>query len=78
MKKLVVKIIRGYQQFLSFDQGYLGKIIPHRLNHCVFYPTCSDYVIIAIEKYGLAKGFFLGLKRILRCHPWQQEHIDFP
>ena len=44
---------------------------------CVFYPTCSEYAKQAIEKYGVLKGFYLGFFRILRCHPWQKNHIDF-
>ncbi len=43
---------------------------------CVFYPTCSEYTRQAIEKYGLLKGCYLGFLRILRCHPWQKNHID--
>lgn len=44
--------------------------------HCVFYPTCSEYTKQAIVKYGALKGVALGIKRILRCHPWQKDHID--
>ena len=43
---------------------------------CVFYPTCSEYTRQAIEKYGLLEGCYLGFLRILRCHPWQKNHID--
>ena len=43
---------------------------------CVFYPSCSEYMKQAIEKYGLFKGGYLGFLRILRCHPWQKTHID--
>ena len=43
---------------------------------CVFYPSCSEYTKQAIEKYGVLKGTYLGLNRILRCHPWQKNHID--
>ena len=44
------------------------KIAPLKLrNSCRFEPSCSNYMIIAINKYGVLKGFFLGLKRIIRC-----------
>jgi putative membrane protein insertion efficiency factor len=43
---------------------------------CVFYPTCSDYTKQAIQKYGSIKGIYLGFFRIIRCHPWQKNHMD--
>jgi len=58
MKKFVLFLISIYQKF--------SKLTP---SVCRFYPTCSQYTKEAIEKYGLIKGGFLGLKRICRCHP---------
>ena len=52
-------MIRGYQKFIS-------PLFPPT---CRFYPTCSVYCIQALEKYGVFKGSFLGIKRILKCHP---------
>lgn len=52
-------MVRGYQIFIS---PLLGP-------HCRFTPTCSAYFIQAVEKYGPLKGSWLGIKRILRCHP---------
>jgi len=43
---------------------------------CRFYPTCSAYAIEAIRKYGPLKGAFLSLKRILRCHPFNEGGYD--
>lgn len=43
---------------------------------CVFYPTCSEYTKEAILKYGALKGLWFGFLRILRCHPWQKNHMD--
>ena len=43
---------------------------------CVFYPTCSEYAKEAVEKYGAIKGMYLVTRRILRCHPWQKNHMD--
>lgn len=52
-------MVRGYQIFISPLIG----------NHCRFTPTCSAYFIEAVEKHGPLKGTWLGIKRILRCHP---------
>ena len=57
--KIIIKIIKLYQYVLS---PYLG-------NNCRYLPTCSEYFIESIEEFGLLKGSFLGLKRILSCHP---------
>ena len=43
---------------------------------CRFIPTCSEYTKIKIEKYGFIKGWFLGIKRILRCHPFGKSGYD--
>lgn len=43
---------------------------------CRFEPTCSKYTYQAVEKYGVIKGLFLGIKRIGRCHPWNKGGFD--
>ena len=43
---------------------------------CKYYPTCSDYMKQAIEKYGGVKGTYLGLKRLLRCNPFSKGGYD--
>ena len=68
VKKLIFKAIRFYQIFIS---PVLGQ-------HCRFYPTCSQYSFQAIEKYGIIKGGWKGLKRILRCNPFNKGGIDLP
>ncbi len=60
VKKLFIKFIKAYQYGIS---PILGP-------SCRYTPTCSEYSINAIEKYGIFKGSWLGLKRISRCHPW--------
>lgn len=55
---------------------YQKRISVFKKSSCVFYPTCSEYTKQAIDKYGAAKGIYLGIKRILRCHPWQKNHMD--
>ena len=67
-KKLICKIIQFYQDFISPNLG----------RHCRFYPTCSEYARQAIKKYGLLNGGWRGMKRILRCHPWNLGGIDLP
>lgn len=57
---IAVKLIRGYQYFLS---PWVGQ-------SCRFTPSCSNYTMQAIEQWGFLRGFFLGIKRIGRCHPW--------
>jgi len=71
-KDFFIRIIRFYQRFLSPDKGIFKKNGPT----CVFYPTCSEYSIQSVSKYGLFKGLFLSGRRILRCHPWQKSHVD--
>lgn len=66
LDKVAIKLITVYQHSLSYLIG----------NQCRFYPTCSHYTQEAIEKHGLARGTFLGARRILRCHPWNPGGLD--
>ncbi len=59
MTKFLILIIKFYKYFIS---PYLGS-------NCRYLPTCSDYFIDSLKINGTLKGFYLGLKRILRCHP---------
>lgn len=74
IKKTVLLLIRFYQKVLSPDQGWLSYLFSERF--CRFHPTCSEYTYQAINKYGLFKGGWLGLKRIIRCHPWNDGGYD--
>ncbi|MDP2325637.1 MAG: membrane protein insertion efficiency factor YidD [Gammaproteobacteria bacterium] len=56
---LGIALIRGYQRFLS---PWLGT-------QCRYFPTCSAYAIEAIDRFGLLRGGWLGLRRIARCQP---------
>ena len=63
MKQVLLWMIRFYQTNIS----------PLRPPCCRFIPTCSQYALEAVEKYGVFKGGWLALRRILRCHPFQRQ-----
>lgn len=67
MKFIFIFLIKIYQ--------YVREPL-RRSGCCVFYPSCSEYYLLALQKYGAVRGNFLGIKRILRCHPWQKLQID--
>ena len=69
MKKISILLIKIYKKTLSPIFSYFGV-------HCKYYPTCSDYTIQAIEKYGFIRGTFIGFKRILRCNPFSKGGYD--
>ncbi|WP_234735403.1 membrane protein insertion efficiency factor YidD [Tellurirhabdus bombi] len=60
MKTLLIVLVRFYQ----------GAISPYLPNACRYTPTCSQYMIEAVQKHGAIRGGWMGLKRISRCHPW--------
>lgn len=66
MRSVFVVLIRGYQVFVS-------PILPPA---CRFSPTCSQYAIDAIAKYGVARGFVMGVRRLLKCHPFHHGGYD--
>lgn len=71
---IAVKIIKVYQKTLSFDYGIFKFLSPY--GFCRFRPTCSDYAIQAIEKYGLIKGGGRAFWRVLRCNPFNAGGFD--
>lgn len=66
MKIAVIFLVRLYQAMLS----------PFFPNSCRFQPTCSQYMIEAIQKHGVLAGGWLGIKRIGKCHPWGSHGPD--
>jgi len=55
---------------------YQGAISPLLPKSCRYEPTCSQYMVTALQRHGLIKGLWLGTKRIARCHPWGGEGYD--
>ena len=66
MKRLLLAAIRFYRRQIS----------PLRKPCCRYIPTCSEYALEAVEKYGPWKGSWLALKRLLRCHPFHKGGYD--
>ena len=67
IKQILVSLIRAYQKFA-----------PSSLREsCRFEPTCSNYMILAIEKYGTIKGFLMGIKRLSKCR-YPNGGVDYP
>ncbi|MCI8648608.1 MAG: membrane protein insertion efficiency factor YidD [Anaerotruncus sp.] len=66
MRRLLLGLIRLYQKWIS----------PLKGPTCRFYPTCSTYAYLAISRFGVLRGCWLALKRILKCHPFHAGGID--
>ena len=74
MKKVFLFLIKAYQKTLSLDHGPLSYVTSERF--CRFHPSCSQYTYEAIDQFGVFKGWWLGLKRIACCHPWNDGGYD--
>ena len=66
MKTLFILLVVLYQKAIS----------PWFISSCRYYPTCSEYTKQALKKYGVIKGSWFGIKRILRCHPFNTGGYD--
>ncbi len=66
MKRILIAIVRFYQKYISPRSG----------PKCRYIPTCSEYAIIAIERFGAVKGGWMAIKRIARCNPWGGHGYD--
>ncbi len=64
--RVLMALVRGYKRYIS-------PLLP---DACIYSPTCSEYALEAINKYGAAKGSWLALRRILRCHPFHKGGFD--
>ena len=66
LSKLFIYLVKFYQRYIS----------PLKGPTCRFYPTCSQYSIEAIQKYGALKGIYLTIRRLLKCHPFHEGGYD--
>ncbi|HWP01398.1 MAG TPA: membrane protein insertion efficiency factor YidD [Methylococcus sp.] len=66
MRQFLISLIRVYQFLIS---PWVGQ-------HCRFFPTCSNYAIEAIQRFGAWRGAYLTIRRLLKCHPWHHGGID--
>jgi len=66
MQWLIAALLRLYKRWIS-------PLLP---SACRYYPTCSEYMLAAVEKHGVLKGVWLGLKRLFRCHPFHAGGFD--
>lgn len=69
MKKVCIFLLKLYKKIVSPFFYAIGV-------RCKYYPTCSEYMKQAIEKYGVIKGIYLGIKRLLRCNPFSHGGYD--
>ncbi|HUP99953.1 MAG TPA: membrane protein insertion efficiency factor YidD [Aeromicrobium sp.] len=66
MKRLLIVLLRAYRFAISPLYGQV----------CRYYPSCSAYALEAVEGHGAARGSWLALRRVLRCHPWAAGGVD--
>lgn len=66
MQVLVIAILRVYKRWIS-------PLLP---SACRYHPTCSEYMLQSVERYGAIRGIYLGVLRLLRCHPFHEGGFD--
>ena len=66
MQRIVIALLKGYKLLVS-------PLLP---SACRYYPTCSEYMMEAVQRYGAARGIWLGVRRLSRCHPFHQGGYD--
>ncbi len=74
--KVIKDIVTFRWLFVGLVMFYRKCISPLKPGVCIYTPTCSAYMLEAIEKFGVAKGVCMGIKRIMRCVPWKEGGFD--
>jgi len=74
IKKIALALIKIYQKTLSPDHGLLQGFFPY--GACKYHPTCSQYSYEAINKFGILKGAYYSIKRVIRCNPFSNGGIE--
>ncbi|MCL2061304.1 MAG: membrane protein insertion efficiency factor YidD [Firmicutes bacterium] len=74
--RIFISIITFKWLFIGLCFFYQKCISPLLPKSCIYYPTCSSYMIQALRRFGVLKGSALGIKRILRCRPGQKGGVD--
>lgn len=64
--RVLIRLVQGYRRYIS-------PLLP---DSCIYSPTCSEYALEALRKYGAARGSLLAARRILRCHPFHRGGYD--
>ncbi|MDD5936117.1 MAG: membrane protein insertion efficiency factor YidD [Clostridiales bacterium] len=67
MKRILIRLVKLYRKYISPMK---------RTPTCRFTPTCSEYALEALERYGAGKGTYLAVRRILKCHPFHEGGFD--
>ena len=75
-KRIIVNIVTFRWLFLGLVYFYKKCISPLTPDVCIYTPSCSTYMVQAIQRFGVIRGIFLGTKRILRCVPWEAGWFD--
>jgi putative membrane protein insertion efficiency factor len=75
MKTIVIFLISVYQR-ISFIPREISKTVLGTTHNCIYTPTCSEYMVAAVKKYGVVKGVTIGLQRIGRCRPGKVGGVD--
>ncbi len=75
-KRIILDIVTFRWLAVGLIMFYRKCISPLTPPTCIYYPSCSAYMLEAIEKFGVVKGIFLGIKRLLRCVPWEKGGFD--
>jgi putative membrane protein insertion efficiency factor len=74
MTKILLIAVRLYQRTISPDHGWFRARYPY--GYCRYQPSCSEYARVALRRHGAARGSWLAIRRLLRCHPFAEPRID--